>query len=139
MNKFVYILFFIISSGILFQSCDDSPTDNYRTIPSFVNEKELGHDLKLTSEISGDYRDRAVVVVSNSFGELGDITLDMDHLSYENAVFYDDDQEIKIYFIEMTPPTQYVPGTIYAECEFSNEYGSDWLIFNGLIASWTLP
>ena len=123
----------------LFISCSDSPSTKYETIPSFVHEKYLGESIYVTTEISGDYRDNAKIIFTNNDGDMGNVYLDNGTPEKFDISFTEGWQTINIYGIYMSQPTWFVPGSIYIECEYSDNSGNGLYFFNGLISAWTLP
>jgi hypothetical protein len=83
--------------------------------------------------------DMAKVIFDNGVGDIGTIYLDMNYPEVYNKQLVDGRQIINVYSISMTPPTKYVPGMIFIECDFTDRDGNSPLIFNGLIAAWTMP
>lgn len=121
-----------VSSG-----CSDSGTV-YKTEPSYIISKNLGREVHAVTEVYGSNNENAIVTFYHYDWELGTAELSPNNpvrldLNYYDGAFY-----LKVFTIDFTEPTMFVPGQLHIDCEHSDDWGGSPMYYVGLLAAWTL-
>ncbi len=129
------MLFVLILTG-----CSESSTSYDPNIVTFELKKSLDNDLVMDVEtyVSGAYNEQVTVIFRSGARDLLTVKLSPNKPEENNLQVTDGPQTLKVYLISMVAPTNFVPGTIHIDSEYTRSDGTNLYVFNGLVAAWFL-